>query len=113
MPDWVAHYDVIYSTLGVDGEITVSETQGPLALRVIDKSAGIPIGDPQNGEVVRMVPAATARVAELAERGLSAAGVDGATLDMNGETWSIESHGFAPAPTGQAAGEIVLYLRGT
>lgn len=104
-------YDPVYSVIGVTAQLTVSETVGPQDIVAIDKTIGVQVADPQNGEVLRIVPAATVRMKQLAALGITPAMLDDNILVLNGNTWEIEAHLMMPAPTGEAEGEVMLYLR--
>ncbi len=110
MTDWVAHYDAIYDALGVPATLTLTDTDGTSAeLTVIDKTVGVEVGFNDVG-VATIAPAADVRMSELAEKSLLAALFEGAALTMNGKDWTVESHEYRPAPTGEAGGELRLVL---
>jgi hypothetical protein len=112
MSIWDVHYDALYaSPLAVDAVLTVDCGEVPIAIRAIDKTAGIVTGSSGgrfNAEVETISPAAAVRAGDLAN--IDKADLHGALLEMNGKTWTVENHTFRPSPTGEGAGEILLIL---
>ena len=99
----------VYSVFG--GSCTLTPLSGsPVAVNVIDKSSGIEVGLDDMTGGVSMRPAAIILVSELARVGLARDALRRATLVMNGKTWRIESTLPRPAPNGEAAGELLLFL---
>lgn len=107
--DWATHYNRIYSALGVAAVITLDSDLTEAPLTVIDKTSGVPFPD-EGGLVNSIKPACAVRVPELTAAGITVEQVYGATIVFNGKTWNVETHRLAPAPTGEAQGEVYLYL---
>ena len=111
MSIWDVHYSALYaSPLAVDAELVIACGDVPMSLRVIDKTAGIVTGGNGrfNAEVETISPGAAVRAADLAD--VDKADLAGATLTMNGKTWTVENSKPLPGPTGEAGGEILLIL---
>ncbi|MDK1386373.1 hypothetical protein QN224_13235 [Sinorhizobium sp. 8-89] len=98
-----------YLILGVDAVLTLADTaETTVALTVIDKTAGLPVGP--NIEIGTIVPGAMLRASDLTTAGVTRAALDEATIAFSGNTWRIASHHPKPVPSGEAEGEIVLIL---
>lgn len=99
-----------YLALGVSATLTLTSTSAePLTIRVIDKSAGVEVGDQPQVQTLR--PAAAVRMYELTAKGVTQDDLEGALLEFSGGTWLIES--FLPKPnpkTGEAGGELYLLI---
>ncbi|MER9524120.1 hypothetical protein NKI96_11095 [Mesorhizobium sp. M0292] len=105
---WAAHYAALYaSPIAVNAVLTVACGHPPMALRAIDKTASKTISF-QGADVLDIGPAAMVRAVDLADVDL--ADLRGASLEINGKTWTVRNHVLKPAPTGEAAGEILLML---
>lgn len=108
--DWRRHYNAIYSRLGVAAVLTTPGTGGgDNSLKVVDKTAGIPVGV-GGVEVSSIRPACDVRAVEFFAAGLARSDIKGASITFNGKTWDIEHHELRPAPTGEAEGEIRMFL---
>lgn len=102
-------YDPIYSTTAVAGTITFEDSTPPMDVSVIDKTTGVDIGDTVQEQVI--VPAATMRVKEVLDKGLSEfSQLLGATIAFNNKSWSIESYRLLPSPNGERDGEVFIIL---
>jgi hypothetical protein len=107
-------YGPMYGTagFGVAAVLTLPGTDGAvIELRAIDKTAGIVTGSSGgrfNAEVETISPAAAVRAGDIAN--IDKADLHGATLEMNGKTWTVENHAFRPSPNGEVDGEILLIL---
>lgn len=118
MVDWARHYDRIYERLGVPAVLTTAGTDGDdYDLTVIDKTTTFDAGEGYELQNVRPVEvqsiraACDVRMAELAEREIARAAVDGATITFNGASWKVDHHGLRPSPAGEQNGEMRLFLR--
>lgn len=108
MSIWDQHFAALYaSPIAVDAELTIACGDVPIALRSIDKTAP-KTNSFKGADVLTIGPAATVRASSLANVDL--ADLKDAELAMNGTTWRVASHQALPAPTGEAAGEIMLIL---
>lgn len=117
--DWASLlYAPIYATLGVDAVLTVACGDPPIALTVIDKTAGSSSsfgnGANRNGlnfsdvNVMTVLPACMVRATDLAD--VEPAKLRDAQIAFNGKTWRVMDHEPVPAPTGEGQGEIRLIL---
>lgn len=108
--DWRRHFNAIYARLGVAAVMTTPGTGGDdHALKVIDKTVGIPVGV-GGVEISSIRPACDVRAVEFFAAGLERADIKGSSITFNGKAWDIEHHEMRPAPTGEAQGEIRMFL---
>lgn len=109
--DYSTFYDAIYDRQGSEATITLTDTAGTeIAVTVLYMPSGAIVGSQPVGVGTVKMSAAVRRT-ELTENGVTDLLVlDGATLAVNGETWKIKSWVPAPAPTGEADGELRLIL---
>ncbi|RWE11569.1 MAG: hypothetical protein EOS61_15680 [Mesorhizobium sp.] len=108
MSIWDQHYAALYaSPIAVDAELVIACGAVPMPIRAIDKTAPKTIGF-QGADVLTVGPSAAVRASDLV--GIDLADLRDAELTMNGTTWIVKSHQPIPAPTGEAAGEILLIL---
>lgn len=105
----MALYGPVFRVLGVIAQLDVSSA-GPVDIRVLDKTAGVPVADSENAGVQRIVPAAAMRATDLSALGIALVDLDGGSLALNGGMWEIMSHVLIPAPTGESQGEVWVYL---
>lgn len=113
MADYASFYDAIYEREGTDAVITLDDTAGTeIEVRALYMPSGMMIGgQPVQMGTVRM--SAAIRRTELTDAGLTdLADLDRATIEFTeiGETWRIKSWVPAPAPIGEAQGELRLIL---
>lgn len=101
-------YGPVYQALGVPASLTLPGALAPVAVRAIDKTAGIAIGGAV--DVQSIVPAASVRMSDLAAGGVRLDDLDESLLGLNGLTWRVRSHMPRPSPAGQADGEVYLLL---
>lgn len=110
MVDWRAHFDTIYSTagIGVTATLMPAITNATYEITAIDKTGGINVGD--DVTVASVKPAAVVRMYELAGLGLTRGDLGGASIEINGQSWVIQSTLPRPSPHGEADGELWLIL---
>lgn len=119
MSVWDVHYGALYrSPIAVDAVLTVACGEVPIALRVIDKTAGSSSsfgnGANRNGlnfsqvDVMTILPAAMVRATDLVD--VDPANLRDAEITFSGKTWRVMDHEPVPAPTGEGNGEIRLIL---
>ncbi|RWI90524.1 MAG: hypothetical protein EOR22_23565 [Mesorhizobium sp.] len=109
MSIWEVHFSALYaSPIAVDAVLTLGDTAGTtIELRAIDKTAPAAL-EFKGADVLDVKPGATVRASSLAD--IEPADLVDCELTLNGVTWRIASHQPLPAPTGEAAGEIMLIL---
>lgn len=100
-------YDPIYNALGVSAQLDLG-TDGIVPLTVIDKTAGIAVGD--GVEVHTIKPACDARMVELLSVGVSFDELENAPITFNGKTWTVTHHELRPSPRGENDGELRMFL---
>jgi len=79
-------------------------------LRVIDRTSGVEVTEGSGVDVKTIRPAAVLRMRELTDLGFSRDDLEDATLDLNGRLWRVKATMPKPAPTGEADGELYLFL---
>lgn len=100
-------FDPVYRKIGVTATLTTASGIDALLL-VIDKTAGVAVGDSPVIETVK--PAVRVRAYEVAARNLEVSDLDDGVLTFNGGTWRIKSVRPEPSPAGQLEGELTLFL---
>lgn len=98
--------DPIYDRLGVAAELTIGSAD-PVDLTVIDKTAGVNVGDQVEVQTIR--PVAAVREAELDEHEIAAEDLRGGSISFNGGSWQV--HSFQRKPVPEGPGEIWLILK--
>ncbi len=102
-------YGPIYRTQGVTATITVAGT--PFTVNAKDLTSGLQL--PTGGvDLETSRPMVSMRMADLTDAGLDPDTLDGADLDINGNSWTVNAWKFMPSPFGQGDGEIYLMLEG-
>ena len=102
-------YNPLYATFGVDASIRCLYAD-TFDLRAIDCTSGIAVTEGSGIDVKTIRPAAVIRMRELNERGLSREDLEDAALELNGKLWRVKATMPKPAPTGEADGELYLFL---
>lgn len=102
---------VIYAdpNLGTAAVLTVGSPAGAYPIAALDLTEGVRV-DLGGVGVDTLMPAAAVRNVLLAEAGLAADDLDGATLTLGGADWRIAAVRPKPNPEGEAAGETLLFL---
>lgn len=104
-----ALYAPLYAIFGVDAVIRCLYSDA-FDIRAIDCTSGIEVTEGSGIDVKTIRPAAVVRMRELSERGLSRDDLEDAALELNGKLWRVKATMPAPAPTGEADGELYLIL---
>lgn len=112
-----------YLTWGVTATLTsvTNPALGPVEIVVIDHTAGVQVTTPTSADrqdtfITSLVPAAFCRVSDLIAAGLGSdvpavrASLRRAELELHGKAWRIEASEPRPTPSGEADGELLLYL---
>lgn len=109
MVNWPAYYDAIYARIGVPSTLTIDDTaMSELPLKVIDKTIGVVVGDGVGVTTIR--PACDVRAAEFFGLDLERGDLSNAAISFNAKAWDVMDHEMRPALTGEAEGEIRLFL---
>lgn|SRR4051812_25853154 len=78
--------------------------------RVLDKTAGVSLTG-GTVEIESLRPAAIALMSDIVAFGLDLDNdIDGANLLLNDKNWLITSHKSMPSPSGEADGELYMFL---
>jgi hypothetical protein len=77
---------------------------------VIDRTSGVEVTEGSSIDVKTIRPAAVVRMRELTDLGLAREDLEDAALDLNGKLWRVKATMPKPAPTGEADGELYLFL---
>lgn len=102
-------YKPLYASFGVDAFVRCVYGDSFL-LRAIDMTSGVEVSDNGNVDVKTIRPAAALLVSDLSEAGLERADLEDAALEMSGKIWRVTAVLPKPAPTGEADGELYLFL---
>lgn len=102
-------YDPLYASFGTDAVIRCLYSDA-FPIRAIDCTSGIEVTEGSGIDMKTIRPAAIVRMRELAERGLSRDDLEDALLELNGNIWRVKATMPKPAPTGEADGELCLFL---
>lgn len=101
-------YAPIYDAFGVPATI-LCLYGARFDVMVIDKTSGVEVFD-GTGSVKTIRPAAVMRVSELSALGLSQRDLEGVRIELLGKIWRVKATMPRPAPTGEADGELYLFL---
>lgn len=117
MVDYANMYAACYSTFGVPVVMTLAGSDGAeLTFTAIDITGGIDLGgifaNSRNRfatELNTIVPAMSV-MRETFEAYDDLDALDGADVLINGKHWKVRGNAPKPAPTGEAPGEVYLFL---
>ncbi|WP_291207074.1 hypothetical protein [Hyphomonas sp.] len=101
-------YAPIYEAFGVPARI-LCLYDAHFEITVIDKTSGVEVFD-GTASVKTIRPAAVMRVSELSALGLSQRDLEGVSIEFSGKIWRVKATMLKPAPTGEAGGELYLFL---
>ena len=102
-------YRPLYQLFGVEAVIRCLYGDA-FSINVIDRTSGVEVTEGSGIDVKTIRPAAVVRMRELTELGLSRDDLEDAALDLNGKLWRVKATMPKPAPTGEADGELYLFL---
>ena len=102
-------YRPLYSIFGADAVIRCLYGDA-FPVRVIDRTSGVEVTEGSGIDVKTIRPAAVIRMRELTGLGLGREDLEDAALDLNGRLWRVKATMPKPAPTGEADGELYLFL---
>lgn len=117
MVDYASMYAACYATFGVDVVVTLADSnETELEFVAIDITGGIDLGgifaNARNrfaSELNTIVPAISVMRSSLVDY-TDLAELDGADVLVNGKHWKVRGNAPKPAPTGEASGEVYLFL---
>jgi hypothetical protein len=101
-------YDPIYRAFGVPATILCLYGTR-FEITVIDKTSGVEVFD-STASVKSIRPAVVLRYSELNLLGLAPSDLEGASVEVAGKLSRIKAMMPKPAPTGEADGELYLFL---
>ena len=102
-------YGPLYDTFGADAVIRCLYADA-FPIRAIDCTSGIEVTEGSGIDVKTIRPAAIIRMRELAERGLSRDDLEDAAIELNDKLWRVKASMPKPGPSGEANGELYLFL---
>ena len=102
-------YAPIYKAFGVPATFTCLYGNR-VELTVIDQTSGVEVADASSIDVKTIRPAVTIRAADLAAQGFDAADLEDSQLVLGDRAWRVKATMPKPAPTGEAEGELYLFL---
>jgi len=102
-------YRPLYGIFGVDAVIRCLYGDA-FPVRVIDRTSGVEVTEGSGIDVKTIRPAAVVRMQELTGLGLGREDLEDAALDLNGRLWRVKATMPKPAPSGEADGELYLFL---
>ena len=102
-------YAPLYDTFGSDAVIRCLYSDA-FPIRAIDCTSGIEVTEGSGIDVKTIRPAAIIRMRELAERGLSRDDLEDAAIELNGKLWRVKASMPKPGPSGEANGELYIFL---
>lgn len=105
-----ATFAPVFALYGVTATLTPNHIGGPFPFPVIDRTRGMVV-ELDGGAVETYEAAALARMDDLTNAGVYVASdLDGGTLSMNGEDWTVIAHRRLPTPEGRANGLLLIVL---
>ena len=102
-------YAPLYDTFGADAVIRCLYSDA-FPIRAIDCTSGIEVTEGSGIDVKTIRPAAIVRMRELSDLGFGREDLEGAALELNNKLWCVKATMPKPAPTGEADGELYLFL---
>ena len=79
-------------------------------IRAIDCTSGIEVTEGSGIDVKTIRPAAIVRMRELTDLGLGREDLEDAALELNDKIWRVKASMPKPGPSGEANGELYLFL---
>ena len=102
-------YAPLYDIFGADAVIRCLYSDA-FPIRAIDCTSGIEVTEGSGIDVKTIRPAAIVRMRELTDLGLGREDIEDAALELNNKLWRVKATMPKPAPTGEADGELYLFL---
>lgn len=98
-----------YAAFGVTAKFKSPSTGRPTALRMIDLTKGVTVGQ-DFAQVPTVSPVATVRMEDLAALGIAAEDMVGVLIILNGVEWQFRSYAPHPGSFGTELGQIYFML---
>ena len=102
-------YAPLYDTFGADAVIRCLYAD-TFPIRAIDCTSGIEVTEGSGIDVKTIRPAAIVRMRELTDVGLGRDDLEDAALELNDKLWRVKASMPKPGPSGEANGELYLFL---
>jgi hypothetical protein len=102
-------YDPLYASFGTDAVIRCLYSDA-FPIRAIDCTSGIEVTENSGIDVKTIRPAAIVRMRELTDVGLGRDDLEDAALELNDKLWRVKASMPKPGPSGEANGELYLFL---
>ena len=102
-------YDPLYASFGTDAVIRCLYSDA-FPIRAIDCTSGIEVTENSGIDVKTIRPAAIVRMRELIDVGLGREDLEDAALELNDKLWRVKASMPKPGPSGEANGELYLFL---
>lgn len=102
-------YDPLYASFGTDAVIRCLYSDA-FSIRAIDCTSGIEVTEGSGIDVKTIRPAAIVRMRELIDLGLGREDLEDAALELNDKLWRVKASMPKPGPSGEANGELYLFL---
>ena len=102
-------YAPLYDTFGTDAVIRCLYSDA-FPIRAIDYTSGIEVTESSGIDVKTIRPAAIIRMRELTDLGLGREDLEDAVLELNDKLWRVKASIPKPGPSGEANGELYLFL---
>ena len=102
-------YAPLYDTFGADAVIRCLYSDA-FPIRAIDCTSGIEVTEGSGIDVKTIRPAAIVRMRELSDLGLGREDLEDAALELNSKLWRVKAYMPKPGPSGEANGELYLFL---
>lgn len=102
-------YEPLYAMFGTDAVVRCTYG-GAFAVRVIDLTSGVEVSEGSGLDIKSIRPAAAVMVSELTSVGLARADLEDALIEINNKLWKVKATMPKPSPSGEASGELYLFL---
>jgi len=102
-------YDPLYASFATDALIRCLYSDA-FPIRAIDCTSGIEVTEGSGIDVKTVRPAAIVRMRELTDLGLGREDLEDAALELNDKLWRVKASMPKPGPSGEANGELYLFL---
>lgn len=98
-----------YASYGQTIGFTHPQTNLPVAIRMIDMTKGVEIGEGP-AKIPTVAPSLTVMTADLTSLDLTPVNLNGVEFTINGVTWQVTAYAPHPSPWGLEFGEIYFLV---